>query len=117
MKELIRKAIKESMDEFDWVDANPNTYNSGQGLFNLMQEFFKAETNGKYWLESENGIITLLDKTGIYIDIDENDFSIDRIKSDIKTTLEGFFHTYEAKVRNEYRLLAKVLEPIIGPIN
>lgn len=116
---LIRRAIKESIDEFDWVDTNPNTYNSGQGLFNLMQDFF--QTNGKYYLEQHefNGLkrIAISDDTGIYYSYHINDFTIDRIKSDIKTTLEELFHNYEAKVRNEYQQLAKALEPIIGPIN
>ena len=117
--ELIRRIIKESMDEFDWVDVNPNAYNSGQGLFNLMQDFF--QTNGKYYLEQHefNGLkrIAISDDTGIYYSYHINDFTIDRIKSDIKTTLEELFHNYEAKVHNEYQQLAKALEPIIGPIN
>ena len=29
--ESIRRIIKESIDEFDWFDVNPNAYKSGQG--------------------------------------------------------------------------------------
>ena len=114
MKELIRKILKESIDEFDWFDVNPNAYNSGQGLFNLMQQFFKTETNGKYYLEHD-GTIELSDNTGIYYEYKNmEDFTIDNIVADFKRTLN--FDRY-SRVGQEYQQLAKILEPIIGPIN
>ena len=116
MKELIRKIIKESIDEFDWVDVNPNTYNSGQGLFNLMQDFLKSETNGKYYLEQDMNIIDLSDNTGIYYSYNSmQDFTIDNIVHDFERTLN--YYDRHSRIGQEYQQLAKILEPIIGPIN
>ena len=116
MKELIRKIIKESMDEFDWVDVDPNTYNSGQGLFNLMQDFLKSETNGKYYLEQDMNIIDLSDNTGIYYSYNSmQDFTIDNIVHDFERTLN--YYDRHSRIGQEYQQLAKILEPIIGPIN
>ena len=125
MKELIRKIIKESIDEFDWVDVNPNTYSSGQGLFNLIQEFLQSETNGEYYLNKHQGTIELCDSTGIYYTYNSmEDFTIENIVTDFERTLgikpsEAY---PKAKLRlseigEEYQELAKILEPIIGPIN
>jgi len=115
---LIRKIIKESIDEFDWVDVNPNTYSSGQGLFNLIQEFLKTETNGKYWLKTPQGSyfdIELSDETGIYYTYNSTeDFTIENIVTDFKRTLSYY---NDSPIAQEYQELAKILEPIIGPIN
>jgi hypothetical protein len=111
---LIRKILKESMDEFDWVDTN--IYNSGQGLFNLMQEFLKTETNGKYYLEQDMNIIELSDNTGIYYSYNSmQDFTIDNIVRDFERTLN--YYDRHSRIGQEYQELAKILEPIIGPIN
>lgn len=121
MKELIRKILKESNDEFDWVDVDPNTYNSGQGLYSLIQDFLKVETNGKYFLEQDmninlsHSIIELSDNTGIYYSYNSmGDFTIENIVSDFERTLNYYGHS---RVGQEYQQLAKILEPIIGPIN
>ena len=115
MKELIRKIIKESIDEFDWVDVNPNTYSSGQGLFNLMQEFLQSETNGEYYLNKYQGTIELCDSTGIYYTYNSmEDFTIENIVTDFERTLN--YHRL-SEIGEEYQELAKILEPIIGPIN
>jgi hypothetical protein len=124
MKELIRKIIKESIDEFDWVDVNPNTYSSGQGLFNLMQEFLQSETNGEYYLNKHQGTlnkhqgtIELCDSTGIYYDYkDVEDFTIENIVRDFERTL-NYNYQEHSQIWEEYHQLAKILEPIIGPIN
>jgi len=113
MKELIRKIIKESIDEFDWVDVNPNTYSSGQGLFNLMQEFLQSD--GEYYLNKHQGTIELCDSTGIYyVYEDAEDFTIENIVRDFERTLNYHRHS---EIWEEYHQLAKILEPIIGPIN
>lgn len=120
MKELIRKILKESNDEFDWVDVDPNTYNSGQGLYSLIQDFLKVETNGKYFLEQDMNIIELSDNTGIYYSYNSmGDFTIENIVSDFERTLNYYGHYYygHSRVGQEYQQLAKILEPIIGPIN
>ena len=125
MKELIRKIIKESIDEFDWVDVNPNTYSSGQGLFNLMQEFLQSETNGEYYLNKHQGTlnkhqgtIELCDSTGIYYDYkDAEDFTIENIVRDFERTLNLAPSHRHSEIWEEYHQLAKILEPIIGPIN
>ena len=120
MKELIRKIIKESIDEFDWLDVNPNTYSSGQGLFNLMQEFLQSETNGEYYLNKHQGTIELCDSTGIYYEYkDVEDFTIENIVADFKRTLNygNARRDSHSRVGEEYHQLAKILEPIIGPIN
>lgn len=113
MKELIRKILKESTDEFDWVDTNPNSYESGQGLYNLIQDFLKLKTNGKYFLERYKDTIELSDNTGIYYTYRSmEDFTISEIVADFEGTL---YRDLGSAV--QYRQLAKVLEPIIGPIN
>ena len=115
MKELIRKIIKESIDEFDWLDVNPNTYSSGQGLFNLMQEFLQSETNGEYYLNKHQGTIELCDSTGIYYGYNSmDDFTIENIVRDFERTLNYPRHS---EIWEEYHQLSKILEPIIGPIN
>ena len=128
MKELIRKIIKESIDEFDWVDVNPNTYSSGQGLFNLIQEFLQSETNGvfykgEYYLNKYQGTIELCDSTGIYYTYNSmEDFTIENIVTDFERTLNYNRHSeiwgrVSSEIWEEYHQLAKILEPIIGPIN
>jgi len=110
---LIRKIIKESIDEFDWVDVNPNTYSSGQGLFNLIQEFLQS--NGEYYLNKHQGTIELCDSTGIYYTYNSmEDFTIENIVRDFERTLSYY---NDSHIAQEYQELAKILEPIIGPIN
>jgi hypothetical protein len=111
---LIRKIIKESIDEFDWVDTNIN--NSGQGLFNLIRDFLKTETYGKYWLKTPQGsYIELSDETGIYYTYNSmEDFTIENIVTDFKRTLSYY---NDSHIAQEYQELAEILEPIIGPIN
>jgi hypothetical protein len=112
---LIRKIIKESIDEFDWVDTN--IYNSGQGLYNLIQDFLKTETNGKYYLKTHQGSVELSDNTGIYYGYNSmDDFTIENIVTKFKRTL-SYYKDSPNLVVQEYRELAKALEPIIGPIN
>jgi hypothetical protein len=111
MKELIRKAIKESMDEFDWVDVNPN-------LYDLISDFFKHE-HPEYWLEKEFGEdIFIADKTGNYIQLEESEFTIENIKKTLYNDIINLEkENKSSKLIDEYVQLAKVLEPIIGPIN
>jgi hypothetical protein len=111
MKELIRKAIKESMDEFDWVDVNPN-------LYDLISNFFKHE-HPEYWLEKDFDYenITIADKTGNYIQLEESEFTIENIREALYNDITNLEKDRAFDLKDEYIQLAKVLEPIIGPIN
>ena len=71
MSKLIRKIIRESIDEFDWVDLNTSDL-SGEKLYNMVQELF-ALHNDRYWLEYSNNILQIWDNTGIYVDFNELD--------------------------------------------
>jgi hypothetical protein len=84
MSKLIRRIIKESIDEFDWVDVNPS-------LYDLISNFFKHE-HPEYWLEKasddtgtavpmefldnsdEEYYIYVVDKTGHYFALKNNEF-------------------------------------------
>jgi hypothetical protein len=123
MSKLIRRIIKESIDEFDWVDTDTSQL-SGQRLFDTIQEFLQSETNGRYWLEREEDMIMFWDESGIYLDIGELDFSIDGIKSELEATIKHIENAYGEKkvpianeMYTEYIDIAKTLAPIIGPIN
>jgi len=114
MKELIRKIIKESMDEFDWVDVNPSVYD-------LISNFFKHE-HPEYWLEKDFGHvhgedIFISDKTGNYIQLEESEFTIENIRETLYKDIINLEKDRSFDLRDEYIQLAKVLEPIIGPIN
>ena len=112
MSKLIRKIIKESIDEFDWVDLNTSDF-SGEKLHNMIQELF-ALHNDYYWIEKKGGIYDIWDNTGIYVEFNELDFTVSRLREDLLVTIKDTDMDYE--IREEYFQLAKTLEPIIGPI-
>ena len=111
---LIRRIIKESIDEFDWVDYNPS-------LYDLISSLFKHQ-HPEYWLEKDFDYenITIADKTGNYIILDESEFTIENIRETLYDNIINLEKDHGRKafgVRAEYIQLAKALEPIIGPIN
>jgi hypothetical protein len=117
MSKLIRKIIKEAIDEFDWV----NTYNAqlrGQNLYDMMLELFKLMNDRYQVVKVNNGTIEINDDGGTYYSYNEDDFTAERLREDFIETLNAEYNYYlTPKVKQEYLELAKVLEPIIGPIN
>lgn len=117
MSKLIRRIIKESIDEFDWVDLNTSDF-SGEKLHNMIQELF-ALHNDHYWIEKKGNIYDIWDNTGIYVEFNELDFTVNRLREDLLATIKDTDMDYEippAHTVEEYFQLAKTLEPIIGPI-
>lgn len=111
MRNLIKKILKES-EEFDWVDTGLTNLR-GQRLYDTIQHFFSTY-NDRYWLEEENGHITIWDDTGIYYDYNMEDFNIENMVQDFKNSMANIGND---EVREDYFQLAKTLEPIIGPIS
>jgi len=123
---LIRKIIKESIDEFDWVDYNPN-------LYDLISNLLKHE-HPEYWLErfsnetgsvvpmefldnSEDYNISFCDQHDYYFSLKESEFTIENIRKKLYDDLVHLSITNNSTIKNDYINLAKALEPIIGPIN
>jgi hypothetical protein len=117
MSKLIHKIIKEAIDEFDWV----NTYNAqlrGQNLYDMMLELFKLMNNRYQVVKVSNSTIEINDSSGTYYNYNEDDFTAERLREDFIETLNAEYNYYlTPRVKQEYLELAKVLEPIIGPIN
>jgi len=133
MKELIRKIIKESIDEFDWVDYNPS-------LYDLISNLLKHE-HPEYWLErfsdetgsvvpmefldnSEDYNISFCDQHDYYFSLKESEFTIENIRKRLQDDIAHLSVanstmplSSNSTIKNDYINLAKALEPIIGPIN
>lgn len=114
MKELIRKIIKESIDELDWLDTNPS-------LYNLISDFFKHE-HPEYQLKKDfaytpNEVIFITDGIDNYIYLEEDEFTIENIRKQLQADIIDLKQSKRISIMNDYINLAKVLEPIIGPIN
>ena len=119
MSKLIRRIIKESIDEFDWVDLNLNLKNLyGQRLFDTIDNLFKV-TNNRYRIEKVNETkdIEINDNTGTYYNYKLTDFTIEQLRTDFKDTFDRPTERLSPEVRQEYRDLAIALEPIIGPMD
>lgn len=119
--EDIFNQLNESESNFDpedlsWVNTDvPELSNlSGQELYNTIQNYFKTHQGGKYWLKQEDGMVWIYDDTGIYYDINLDDFTVEELVQRLNFTLKN---VYARSVANEYIELAKALEPIIGPID
>ena len=111
MSKLIRRIIKESIDEFDWVDTSTSNL-SGQRLYNMIQELFNLN-NSMYQIKQFPGdIIDISDDSGVYLGYNMEHFTIDRIREDLSDTINDY--NIHPEIRLEYSELAKVLEPIIG---
>ena len=130
MKDLIRKILKESEDEFDWVDVNPS-------LYDLINNLFKHE-HPEYWLEKtsddtgttvpmefldnsdEEYYIYIVDETGHYFALKNDEFTVENIRKRLYNDLVHLNvvgrELGDNTLKNDYIKLAKALEPIIGPI-
>jgi hypothetical protein len=111
MSKLIRKIIKEAIDEFDWVDTSTSNL-SGQKLADMIQELFNLN-NSMYQIKQFPGdIIDISDDSGVYLGYNMERFTIDRIREDLSDTINDY--NIHPEIRLEYSELAKALEPIIG---
>ena len=127
MKDLIRKILKESIDEFDWVDYNPN-------LYDLISNLLKHE-HPEYWLERfsdetgsvvpmefldnsrEDYNIAFTDQDNYYFSLNESEFTIENIRKQLQDDIINLKQSKRITVMHDYINLAKALEPIIGPLN
>jgi hypothetical protein len=115
MSKLIRRIIKESIDEFDWVDVSTSNL-SGQRLADAMAELFKIQNN-IYWVENTDlGSVEIWDSAGYYLEYNLEDFTIDRVREDLATNIDSYNLGSWDTVRSDYSHLAKALAPIIGPM-
>jgi hypothetical protein len=109
MSKLIRRIIKESIEEFDWIDVD----DSGDTLYSVIKYLLEKQ-GGKYWMENDDGAIKLWDDTGYYFSIDEPDFTIEAIRESLHNSISNI--NLGDEIHEEYLELTKVLEPIIGSI-
>jgi hypothetical protein len=109
MSKLIRRIIKESIDEFDWVDTSTSNL-SGQRLYNMIQELFNLNNSMYQIKQFPGGIIDISDDSGVYLGYNMEHFTIDRIREDLSDAINHI----HPEIRLEYSELAKALEPIIG---
>ena len=113
MSKLIRRIIKEAIDEFDWVDTSTSNL-SGQRLADTMSELFKIQ-NDIYWVENTDlGSIEIWDSGGYYLEYNPEDFTIDRVREDLAINIDNY--NSGPSVRMDYSNLARALAPIIGPM-
>ena len=111
MSKLIRRIIKEAIDEFDWVDTSTSNL-SGKRLYDMMTELFNLN-NSMYQIKQFPGdIIYISDDSGVYLGYSMERFTIDRIREDLSDTINDY--NIHPEIRLEYSELAKALEPIIG---
>jgi hypothetical protein len=113
MKNLIRRIIKESIDEFDWVDTD-TTNLSGQKLYEMIQQLFNYQKTNFYISRTSYDDIEIWDSRGTYISIEESGFNIHNIKSAVISSLKN---PNDFEIRDIMLELALVLEPIIGTIS
>ena len=114
MSKLIRKIIKEAIEEFDWVDTEPDLY---RVIDNYLQN-----NHPDYWIKRSDDRILISDKTGTYVSMRESVFTIEEIKLNLTLAINRLIRSKELGWNNqslidEYLIFVKVLEPIIGPIN
>ena len=116
MEDVFNQITESEEDEFDWVDTSMSNL-SGNGLFGVIEHLFKKYDSG-YKIEYDGDSpkpIEINDDTGIYYSFSMDDFTIDNLINNLTRTLSR--STIDSDIREEYGRLAKVLEPIIGPIN
>jgi len=103
---LIRKIIKESIDEFDWVDTSTSNL-SGQRLYNMIDELFKLQ-DAIYHIDiTEDGSIQILNYS-------IENFTVNKLHEELSEIVND--DTIGPLVRSDYSHLAKSLAPIIGPM-
>jgi hypothetical protein len=120
MSKLIRRIIKEAIDEFDWVPkfTDPNTL-VDTNLVDFLSRYFK---NGGYNYQSEyeDNYYRIYDNTGNYVTIkDDIGFSLDNLKNSILHSITrmkvkarlGLGEDYNLTIQ-EYQLLYQALEPL-----
>lgn len=105
----------EEENQFDWVDVSMSNL-SGERLYGVIQHLFNTQYNGRYQIVYTNEAkpIEIMDDTGIYYSFTMDDFTLDNLINSFTRTLT---RSISRDTKEEYGQLAKVLEPIIGPIN
>ena len=119
MSKLIRRIIKESIDEFDWVDTSTSNL-SGKRLYDMMTELFNLNNSMYQIKQFRSGTVEISDNTGVYLEytIEHNPeffpvyFTVDGLRKDLSATINDY--NIGPSVRMDYSNLARALEPIIG---
>lgn len=124
MSKLIRRIIKESIDEFDWVDVSTSNL-SGQRLYNMIDELFKLQ-DAIYHIDiTEDGSIQILNysknhaarygnPSELYLEYSIENFTVNKLHEELSEIVND--DTIGPLVRSDYSHLAKALAPIIGPM-
>jgi hypothetical protein len=130
MSKLIRRIIKESINEFDWVDLDVSNL-SGDNLYLLIKNLFNSQDLPFNISRYKNGDIEIWSKltplynnTQIYFLFENDKFNAQTIRSlisryikitkDNKNRHFGKVKPYKLKL---YYKLVELLEPIIGTIS
>ena len=113
MSKLIRRIIKEAIDEFDWVDTSTSNL-SGQRLYNMIDELFKLQ-DAIYHIDiTEDGSIQILNYSELYLNYSIENFTVNKLHEELSEIVND--DTIGPLVRSDYSHLAKALAPIIGPM-
>jgi len=113
MSKLIRRIIKEAIDEFDWVDTSTSNL-SGQKLYNMIDELFKLQ-DAIYHIDiTEDGSIQILNYSELYLEYSIENFTVNKLHEELSEIVND--DTIGPLVRSDYSHLAKALAPIIGPM-
>ena len=118
MKDLIRKILKESEDEFDWVPkfTNPNTL-FDTNLVDFLNQYFK-DGGYNYQSEYEDDYYRIDDDRGTYETIrDDKTFSLDSLKKALLNSITRMESRSERgevdyETIQEYQELYQALEPL-----
>ncbi len=111
MSKLIRRIIKESIDEFDWVDTSTSNL-SGKRLYDMMSELFNLNNSMYQVKQFSSGTVEISDNTGVYLEYTIEYFTVDGLRKDLSATINDY--NIHPETRLEYSELAKALAPIIG---
>ena len=114
MNKLIRRIIKEEIDEFDWVEPIGES-----DFFTMLDKFFK-EKHPEYWFEEYEhkpgyNLTVLRDEKGSYLRFHKEELNVKFLRDYLLEIIESYKGD-DSENKREYIQLAKALEPFIGPI-
>lgn len=131
MRDLIKKILKESEDDFGWAEDivdNTNVYQlKGNAFIRFMNQYFQTHPSpneGRIYeivLDNEdNRYYMLIDHTGNYFSIHKDDMSLTTIIYHIEEVLNRFrggIYYGDTTILNEFKDLYATIKPLIDSIN